>query len=192
MGGAAPRVARTTRRRREDRLGPGQRRRLAGAGQGGGAGTGPNPTDRGKPGAHHHLLAERRGAPLAVFSTAANVNEGTVLARLVDAVPPLKQPRGRPGRPRRRPAKLHADKAYASKQNRALLRRRGITPRIARPTTDSSKRLGRYRWIVERDVAWLHRNRRLLVRYERDPELHDAFLHLACALICWQLLAGDA
>ena len=172
--------------------GAGPARTLPGSRPRGGAGTGPNPTDRGKPGAHHHLLAERRGAPLACFSTAANVNEGTVLARLVDAVPPLKQPRGRPGRPRRRPAKLHADKAYASKQNRALLRRRGITPRIARPTTDSSKRLGRYRWIVERDVAWLHRNRRLLVRYERDPELHDAFLHLACALICWQLLDGDA
>jgi transposase len=116
------------------------------------------------------------------------VNEGTVLARLVDAVPPLKRPRGRPGRPRRRPDKLHADKAYASKKNRALLRRRGITPRIARPKVDTSKRLGRYRWVAERSFAWLHRNRRLLVRYERDPDLHDAFLHLGAALICWQLL----
>jgi hypothetical protein len=31
--------------------------------------------------------------------------------------------------------------------------------------------------MVERDFAWLHRNRRLLVRYERDAALHDAFLH---------------
>jgi transposase len=116
------------------------------------------------------------------------VNEGTVLARLVDAIPPLRPPRGRPGRPRRRPAKLHADKAYASRRNRHLLRRRGITPRIARPGVDSGTQLGRYRWVVERDFAWLHRNRRLLVRYERDGTLHDAFLHLACALICWQLL----
>ena len=38
------------------------------------------------------------------------------------------------------------------------------------------------------DFAWLHRNRRLLVRYERDAALHDAFLHLSCALICWQVL----
>jgi transposase len=156
--------------------------------KGGGAGTGPNPTDRGKPGAHHHILTERGGAPLVIFSTAANANEGTVLARLVDAVPPLKQPPGRPGRPRRRPDKLHADKAYASKKNRTLLRQRGITPRIARPKVDTSRRLGRYRWVAERSFAWLHRNRRLLVRYERDPELHDAFLHLGCALICWQLL----
>jgi transposase len=116
------------------------------------------------------------------------VNEGTVLERLVDAIPPLRQPRGRPGRPRRRPDKLHADLGYASRRNRAALRRRGIAPRIARKGIESRERLGRYRWRVERDFAWLHRNRRLLVRYERDPELHDAFLHLGCALICWHLL----
>jgi transposase len=131
---------------------------------------------------------ERGGAPLAVCSTAANVNEGTLLARLVDAIPPLRQPRGRPGRPRQRPAKLHADLGYASRRNRAGLRRRGITPRIARKGIESRDRLGRSRWVAERDFAWLHRNRRLLVRYERDPELHDAFLELGCALICWQLL----
>ena len=72
--------------------------------------------------------------------------------------------------------------------DRAMLRRRGIIRRIARKGIDSRERLGRYRWIVERDFAWLHRNRRLLVRYERDDTLHDAFLHLGCALICWQLL----
>ena len=123
-----------------------------------------------------------------VLSTAANVNEGTVLERLVDAIPPLKQSRGRPGRPRRRPDKLHADRGYASRHNRAALRRRGITPRIARKGIESRTRLGRYRWVVERTFAWLHRNRRLLIRYERDPALHDAFLHLAAALICWHLL----
>ena len=66
-----------------------------------------------------------------------------------------------------------------------------ITPRIARPKVDSSRRLGRYRWVAERDFAWLHRNRRLLVRYERGPELHDAFPDLGCALICWRFLECD-
>jgi transposase len=136
-------------------------------------------------------VADRRGIPLAAFSTAANVNEGTALERLVDAIPPLRQPHGRPGRPRRRPKKLHADKAYASRKNRALLRRRHITPRIARPRVDSSARLGRHRWVAERDFAWLHRSRRLLIRYERYPELHDALLDLGCALICWRFLERD-
>jgi len=133
-------------------------------------------------------VADGRGAPLAALSTAANVNEGTVLERLVDAIPLLKHPRGHPGRPRQRPDKLHADLGYASRRNRAALRRRHIAPRIARKGIESRERLGRYRWVVERDFAWLHANRRLLVRYERDVTLHDAFLHLGCALICWQLL----
>jgi transposase len=115
------------------------------------------------------------------------VNEGTVLARLVDAIPPLRQPRGQPGRPRRRPQKRHADKAYASRTNRAALRRH-ITPRTARKGTESSARLGRHRWVAERAFAWLHRNRRLLIRYERDDALHQAFLALGCALVCWQPL----
>ena len=126
-----------------------------------------------------------------MFVTAANVNEGTVLARLVDAIPPLRPPPHRPGRPRRRPTKLHADKGYDSRANRRLLRQRGITPRIARRGIESSQKLGRHRWVVERTFAWLHRNRRLLVRYERDPALHQAFLSLACALICWHFLYPD-
>jgi len=122
------------------------------------------------------------------LQTAANVNEGTVLLDAVDAIPPIKRPAGPP---RRRPDKLHADKAYDSRDRRAALERRGITPRIARKGIESSARLGRWRWVAERDVAWLHRNRRLLVRYERHPELHDAFLDLGCALICWQFLRRD-
>jgi transposase len=120
------------------------------------------------------------------------VNEGTVLERLVDAIPALKQPHGRPGRPRRRPQKLHADKAYASRTNRAALRRRHIVPRIARKGIESSERLGRHRWVAERAFAWLHRNRRLLIRYERDDALHQALLALGCALVCWQLLTHAA
>ena len=116
------------------------------------------------------------------------MNEGTLLARLVDAIPPLKRPGGGPGRPRRRPDKLHADRGYASRANRTLLRRRHIAPRIARQGIESRERQGRHRWVAERTFAWLHRNRRLLVRYERDDALHQAFLALGCARICWHLL----
>jgi len=146
---------------------------------------GPNPTDRGKPGSKHHLVGDGQGIPLAALLSAANVNEGTLLARLVDAIPPIKRPGG--GR-RKRPQKLHADKAYASRANRRALRQRHILPRIARPGIESCTKLGRHRWVVERDFAWLHRNRRLLVRYEREDALHAAFLHLGCALICWQFV----
>jgi transposase len=107
------------------------------------------------------------------------------LAELVDRVEPIKRPRGRP---RKRPDKLHADKAYDHATHRRTLRDRGITPRIARKGVESSERLGRHRWVVERTLAWLGRYRRLRVRDERRDDIHQAFLDLGCALICWNLL----
>jgi transposase len=69
-----------------------------------------------------------------------------------------------------------------------MLRRRGICPRIARRGIESGQRLGRHRWKVERSLAWLLANRRLTVRYERRADILQAFLHLACALICTRRL----
>ena len=122
---------------------------------------GANPVDRGKPGSKYHLLIDAGGIPLAVLG-----------------------PRGRPGRPRKRPAKLHADKGYDFPTCRRALRRRGISPRIARRGIESSTRLGRHRWKDRRSLAWLLGCRRLTVRYERRADLLTAFLQLACALLC--------
>ncbi len=113
--------------------------------------------------------------------SAANVNDVSLFEPLLDAIEPIKRPRGRP---RQRPAKVHADKAYEAKHCRAYLRRRGIGCRIARKGIESKVRLGRYRWVVERTQAWLGSFRRLDVRYERRSDIHQAFLDLGCALIC--------
>jgi transposase len=131
---------------------------------------------------------DRRGIPLAVQLSAANVHDSTYLERTVDAIPPIFGPPGKPGRPRFRPDKLHADKGYDYPEKRRGLRRRGITPRIARRGVDSSERLGRFRWVVERSLAWLLGFRRLGVRYERCAELLGGLLHLACALIGMRFL----
>jgi IS5 family transposase len=146
--------------------------------------TGANPVDRGKPGSKYHLVIDASGLPLAVGLSAANTHDSQLLEQLVDAVPAVIGPRGRPGRPRRRPAKLHADKGYDFPSCRQALRRRGISPRIARRGVESSQRLGRHRWKVERSLAWLLANRRLTVRDERRADILTALLQLACALIC--------
>jgi transposase len=146
--------------------------------------TGANPVDRGKAGSKYHLLIDAGGIPMAVGLSSANLHDSQLLEQVVDAVPAIIGPRGRPGRPRKRPAKLHADKAYDYPGCRRLLRRCGICPRIARRGVESSSRLGRHRWKVERSLAWLLANRRLTVRYERRADVLTAFLHLACALIC--------
>jgi IS5 family transposase len=155
------------------------------AGEKGGAKTGPTPTNRGKPGTKRHLVADKNGIPLAQVTTAANVNETTVLERLLDAIPPV---RGKRGRPRRRPKKLHADQAYRSRKNQRLLWARRIQSRIARPGVESSEKLGRFRWVVERSIAWLDQMRRLVIHYERRDDIYDAFHQLGCALICFNFL----
>ena len=85
--------------------------------------------------------------PLAVTHSAANVHDSKVLEEeAVDAIEPIRKPRGRPRR--KRPNKLHADKGYDfARCCRKALRKRGITPRIARRGIESSERLGRYRWV---------------------------------------------
>jgi transposase len=134
-------------------------------------------------------VVDRNGIPLAIRVSAANAHDATRLLAVVDAIPPIVGPQGKPGRPRQRPTKLHADKAYDSSDLRRGLRSRGITPRIARRGIDSSERLGRYRWVVERSLSWLLGCRRLGVRYERRADLLQGLLHLASALICLTFLA---
>src|SRR4029450_14015049 len=80
------------------------------------------------------------------------------------------------------PAQPHGDKGYDYPSCRRLLRRRGITPRIARRGVESTTRLGRHRWKAERSLARLLANRRLVVRYERRADILTAFLPLACPL----------
>lgn len=123
-----------------------------------------------------------------MIHTAANVlHDSKALEEVVDAISPIRRARGRPGRPRKRPKKLHADKGYDFPRCRKALRKRGITPRIARRGIESSERLGRHRWVVERTLSWLNRYRRLkVVRYERRTDIHQAFLDFGCALICWR------
>ena len=131
-------------------------------------------------------MVDRNGTPLAVCLTGANRHDSVVFAELIDAIPAIKRPRGRP---RRRPAKLHADKAYDMPRCRHALSRRRIKVRIARKGIDSSERLGRHRWVVERTLAWLNQFRRLTIRYERRQDIHEAFVSLGCSLICVNALS---
>jgi IS5 family transposase len=100
---------------------------------------------------------------------------------VIDAVPPVA---GRRGRPRRRPDKVHADKGYDNAKCRRVLSQRGIAVRIARRGIESSERLGRHRWVVERTHAWFAGFGKLRIRFERQLDTHMALLKLACAVIC--------
>jgi transposase len=107
----------------------------------------------------------------------------TQLIPLLDRVPPV---RGKTGRPRHRPDTLVADRGYDYDKYRRLLRQRGIKPLIARRSTAHGSGLGAARWVVERTFAHLHQFKRLLVRYERRAEMHEAMLALGCCLLCYR------
>ena len=80
------------------------------------------------------------------------------------------------------------DKAYDSKAVCREPRKRRIMPVISRKGAPNIQGPGKLRYVAEQTFAVLHQFKRLAVRGERRLELHDAFLSLACGLICWRRL----
>src|SRR3954465_3570941 len=139
----------------------------------GGELTGPNPTDRGKAGTKYHVAVSTCGIPLGVVPSAANVHDTRLfrhllhLAQIVGAAI----------------AKLYADAAYDSAENRDLCRRDGIQPHIRKIGQAHGSGLGRVRSVVEHDCAWLLANKRLDRRRDRLGHIILALLTAACIFI---------
>ncbi|MGY3676928.1 transposase [Streptomyces sp. TE33382] len=80
----------------------------------------------------------------------------------------------------RRTTFLTCANGYAASASASAIARKGI---------ESSERLGRRRWVIERTMSWLTGYRRLNHRYERNPRNYLAFPGLAAALCCYKRLA---
>jgi transposase len=94
-----------------------------------------------------------------------------------------------PGR-KRLDNRKDADRGYDHDKYRRQVRAAGITPVIARRSTEHGSGLGVHRWVVEQSFALLHWFRRLRIRWEIRDDIHEAFLSLACAIICWRRLCN--
>jgi transposase len=141
--------------------------------------------DRGKPGSKMHILSDANGLPLLVGLSAANTHDSEGLKPMVEGHQTRHDPHhGRYFKPQR----LQADKAYDVPALRKWLRGKRIGVRIARKGIESSDRLGRHHWVIERTMSWLSGYRRLNHRYERHPRNYLAFLTLAAALCCYKRL----
>lgn len=129
-----------------------------------------------------HLITDAQGVPLTVLTTPANIPDGNVAIDLLDAIPPVQGPRGRP---RFRPTIFQGDRAYGWAANICATRARGIRPQLARPKDDThGSGLGQTRWVVEGGLSWFNNHRRLRLCYERSDTSFLAFHQLAAALIC--------
>ena len=184
-----PRPAQPSATGRQDRLVPNGGGQLQRACRFWGVKTGPNPTDRAKSGSKHHIITDANGIPLAPTLTAANVPDVTQLLPLVDAIPPVQ---GKPGRPRRRPQSLFADKAYDSMAHRLLLCIRGIEPVIPKRRSDEQPGLGAVRWVVERhsQLAASVPQAAAFATNGRD-DIHQALMTFGCIHICYKCLIGS-
>lgn len=131
------------------------------------------------------MLSDGHGTPLAARLTKANEDDRKQLIPLIEDVPPI---RGKAGAPRRKPKYLLADRGYDSEQHRRRLLDKGIEPVIAKRNTDHGSGLGTFRWVIERTISWLHQFRRLRQRWERRSDIHEAFMKLACGIICFRKL----
>lgn len=151
-------------------------------------GTGVGKTKRGK-GTKWMVVVDGNGVPLGKHLGSASPAEAK-LAEITLASIRVPSCRCR-GRPRQKPQRLIADKAYDSDPLRKRLKRRGIeliaphkANRVRKPTQDG-RPLRRYRkrWKIERTNAWLGNFRHLVVRYDRSLRIYEAFFHIACFMI---------
>jgi len=109
----------------------------------------------------------------------------TQLIPLIDALPPV---RGKPGAPLRKPEEVMGDRAYDSDPHRMTLSCRGIATSLARRREPHGSGLGIFRYVVEQTIALLHQFRRLRTRFDKRADIHEAFMKMGCAMICWRRL----
>jgi transposase len=134
------------------------------------------------------VVVDGQGVPLGSQLVSASPCEVTLAE---STLAQISVPRSGPGRPQTRPLRVIADRGYDSDPLRWRLLQRGILLIVphrqnrSKPSLNDGRELRRYchRWKVERTFAWLGNFRRLLVRYDHQIKMYEAFFHLACLII---------
>jgi transposase len=136
------------------------------------------------------LITDLNGIPLVSFCRSAQVSEYSLAIETIDSIE-IPQ---RPLHPIKRPDMLIADRGYDARWLRHEVSKRGIRvviPKRRKPNSNVVPAINKKikqdyakRFVVERTFAWLQWNRRLTIRWDRYSLMYNAFLSVACILIC--------
>ena len=139
-----------------------------------------------KKGRKRSVLTDGRGVPLSIIGSAANVNDGVLLAATLDGVV-VARPQPTPEQPQN----LCADAGYKGQPALAAVQTRHYIPHIKQRREEAHAKQTQpgfkaRRWVVERTHSWMNRFRKLLVSFEKTEFSYTGLLYLAAAIICWR------
>ena len=134
-------------------------------------------------GRKRHLLVDTLGLPLSVYVTSADIQDRVgaqgLLAGLKPFVPRLK--------------KIWADGAYTGEKLARWCKEQGEWELqiVERSADTEGFAVLPHRWIVERTLGWLMRNRRLSKDYERKVQSSETFIEVAMIRLILKRLARE-
>jgi putative transposase len=134
-------------------------------------------------GRKRHLLVDTLGLPLSVYVTSADVQDRVGARRLLGGLKPFVP----------RLKKIWADGAYTGEKLAGWCKERGgwELQIVERSADTEGFAVLPHRWIVERTLSWLMRNRRLSKDYERKVQTSETFIELAMIRLILRRMARE-